>query len=164
MYTHISPLTKKDADFRRVVMDLSWPDGASVNDGVNDDTYIDGSARITLPTVDFMEARLLSLGRGAYMYKTDLAQGYRQLRVDPRDCPSWGSSIRVRSSWTCAPLLALSPLLCVCRGPQMSSLTYMPRGVTVHAPTSTILVGLRQRRGRRRVLYRRFSHERTGNT
>ena len=93
VYTHLSPLMtrpKKDASFRRVIMDLSWPDGASINDGVDSNIYVDGPARITLPTVDFMEARLLSLGRGAYMYKTDLARGYRQLRVDPNDWPLLG--------------------------------------------------------------------------
>ena len=91
--THISPLMtrpKKDAAFRRVIVDLSWPEGGSVNEGVNDDIYVDGPARITLPTVDYMEARLLSLGEGAYMYKTDLARGYRQLRVDPSDWPLLG--------------------------------------------------------------------------
>ena len=92
-YTHISPLMtrpKKGAEFRRVIMDLSWPEGAAVNDGVDSDVYVDGPARISLPTVDFMEARLLTLGPGAYMYKTDLARGYRQLRVDPIDWPLLG--------------------------------------------------------------------------
>ena len=34
--------------------------------------------------------RLLHLGSGAYLYKTDLARGYRQLRVDPGDWPILG--------------------------------------------------------------------------
>ena len=92
---HISPLMtrpKKDSDRRRVIVDLSWPDGASVNDGIRVDTYIDGPAEITLPTVDYMENRLLRLGRGAFLYKTDLARGYRQLRVDPGDWPCLGFS------------------------------------------------------------------------
>ena len=87
-HTHLSPLMtrpKKDAKFCRVIMDLSWPPGLSVNDGVDSDFYVDGPARISLPTVDFMEARVLSMGKGAYMFKTDLSRGYRQLRVDPCD-------------------------------------------------------------------------------
>ena len=37
-----------------------------------------------------MESRLLQLGKGAFLYKTDLARGYRQLRVDPNDWPLLG--------------------------------------------------------------------------
>ena len=92
-WTHISPLmtrTKKDSEKRRVIMDLSWPHGVSINDGIQMETYVDGPAHIRLPTVEYMEGRLLTLGRGAFMYKTDLARGYRQLRVDPRDWPLLG--------------------------------------------------------------------------
>ena len=87
---HASPLMtrpKKDTDKRRVIVDLSWPDGASVNDGISRQVYLDGPANTTLPTVDYMEGRILQLGPGAYLYKTDLARGYRQLRVDPADWP-----------------------------------------------------------------------------
>ena len=92
-YFHSSPLMtrpKKDSEKRRVIVDLSWPEGASINDGIQSDWYLDRPASISLPTVDYMEQRLLSLGRGAYIYKTDLARGYRQLRVDPTDWPLLG--------------------------------------------------------------------------
>ena len=92
-YFHASPLMtrpKKDSDRRRVILDLSWPEGASVNDGIQNVWYLDGSAGISLPTVDYMEQRLLQLGKGAFIYKTDLARGYRQLRVDPLDSPLLG--------------------------------------------------------------------------
>ena len=87
---HLSPLMtrpKRDARFRRVIVDLSWPKDAAVNTGIDHELYIDGPAHITLPTADYMADRLLQLGPGAYLYKTDLARGYRQLRVDPMD---WG--------------------------------------------------------------------------
>ena len=71
-------------------MDLSWPAGESVNDGVDGDNYLDGPARIRLPTVEYMEHRVLELGPGCFLYKTDLARGYRQLRVDPMDWPLLG--------------------------------------------------------------------------
>ena len=90
---HLSPLMtriKKDSQHRRIIMDLSWPPGASINDGVEADWYLDGPVGFKLPTVEFMECRLLTLGRGAFMYKTDLARGYRQLRVDPTDWPLLG--------------------------------------------------------------------------
>ena len=71
-------------------MDLSWPAGGSVNEGIDSERYIDGEATVRLPTVDYMEERLLRLGKGTFMYKTDLARGYRQLRVDPLDWPLLG--------------------------------------------------------------------------
>ena len=92
-YFHASPLMtrpKKDSIRRRVIMDLSWPNGFAVNDGIDPSVYIDGPAHITLPTAEYMVARLLELGPNAYMYKTDLARGYRQLRVDPWDWPLLG--------------------------------------------------------------------------
>ena len=95
--THLNPLmtrTKRDSIHRRVIMDLSWPPGEAVNHGIAVDFYIDGPATIRLPTVEFMEQRVLELGKGALMYKTDLARGYRQLRVDPSDWHLLGFSHR----------------------------------------------------------------------
>ena len=71
-------------------MDLSWPNGAAANDNIATNNYVDGPAVIKLPTVEYLVTRLLELGPGAYMYKTDLARGYRQLRVDPGDWPLLG--------------------------------------------------------------------------
>ena len=87
---HFSPLMtrpKKDSRFRRVIVDLSWPKGQSVNDGISKKDYIDGPMTISLPTPDDMERAIVQAGRGAFLYKTDLARGYRQLRVDPLDWP-----------------------------------------------------------------------------
>ena len=74
---------KKDSQHRRVILDLSWPAGAAVNEGVDGDWYWGRQAHVKLPTVQFMEDRLLELRPGSFMYKTDMARGYRQLRVDP---------------------------------------------------------------------------------
>ena len=93
VYMQCSPLmtrAKKDSEHRRVIMDLSWPTPFSINDAIQGDGYVDGTMKITLPTIDYMEGRLLELGRGAYLYKTDLARGYRQMRVDPQDWPLLG--------------------------------------------------------------------------
>ena len=89
----ISPLMtreKRDSEHRRIIMDLSWPHGASVNDAIQTKWYVDGPATIHLPTVDYMVGRLRNLGQGSYLYKTDLARGYRQLRIDPLDWPLLG--------------------------------------------------------------------------
>ena len=85
---HTNPLMtrpKRDSPHRRVIVDMSYPHGFSVNDGISSQFYIDGPMTITLPTIHSMERRVLELGRGAFLYKTDLARGYRQLRIDPFD-------------------------------------------------------------------------------
>ena len=87
---HISPIMtrpKKDSLVRRVVVDLSWPRGMSINDGIPSNEYLGRSINLTLPTVDYMAERVQSLGRGCFMYKLDLSRGYRQLRLDPLDWP-----------------------------------------------------------------------------
>ena len=87
---HISPLMtrpKKDSATRRVVVDLSWPRGLSINDGIPVNDYLGKTVNLTLPTVDYMAERVRVLGPDCYMYKLDLARGYRQLRLDPLDWP-----------------------------------------------------------------------------
>ena len=109
-YMQLSPLMtrpKKDSNHRRVIMDLSWPPSASVNDAIQGGWYVDGPMAIRLPTVDYMEGRLLQLGRGAYLYKTDLARGYRQLRVDPSDWPLLGFSVEGKFYFDMCPPFGL---------------------------------------------------------
>ena len=90
---HLNPLMrrpKKNFTTQRVIMDMSWPNGQSVNDGIPSDSYLSGPFEVHLPLVDFMADRLRSLGPGAPIYKMDLARGYPQLRVDPADWPLLG--------------------------------------------------------------------------
>ena len=116
---HINPLMtrpKKDSHFRRVIMDCSWPKGAAINDGIDPKCYIDGPANITLPTADYMADRLLQVGQGAFLYKSDLARGYRQLRVDPHDWPLLGLQHRGRYYLDiCPPFGLRSSAMCMQR-------------------------------------------------
>ena len=92
---HLSPLMtrpKRDSPHRRVIVDLSFPHHFSVNDGIDPHNYVDGPMSISLPTVHTLERRVLELGRGCYLYKSDLARGYRQLRIDPYDWDLLGFS------------------------------------------------------------------------
>ena len=52
---HFSPFMtreKSGSDKRHVIVDLSWPRGASVNDGVDKDSYLATDFSLTFPTVD----------------------------------------------------------------------------------------------------------------
>ena len=85
---HVSPILtrpKKGSEWRRIVVDLSWP--RSINDGIAAGEYLGNEIELTLPTIDYMANKGRNLGRGCLMYKLDLSRGYRQMRLDPLDCP-----------------------------------------------------------------------------
>ena len=52
---HCSPFMtrhKPNSDRRRVIIDLSWPLGASVNAGIDKNTYLGSDFELTFPSVD----------------------------------------------------------------------------------------------------------------
>ena len=126
-YLHTSPLMtrpKKDSPHRRVIMDLSWPKEAVVNDGVQGEAYEDGPGSIRLPTVDYLAARLIDLGPESYMYKTDLARGYCQLRVDPGDWPLLGFRHKGAIYMDICPLFGLKTSA-LCMPPTSEAISYI---------------------------------------
>ena len=52
-----------NSDRRRVMIDLSWPTGASVNASIDKDTYLNSPFALTFPTVDDITSQLRPLGR-----------------------------------------------------------------------------------------------------
>ena len=83
---HISPLMthpKASSDNRRVIMDLGWPKGLSVNDGVDKNSYMGSDFKLTFPTIDDLTSELVKLGRGAHIYKIDVSRAFRHLPIDP---------------------------------------------------------------------------------
>ena len=84
----IAPLStrpKKGTDDRRVILDLSFPIGHSVNDGILKDNYLGFPAKLTFPKVDDFAFRIDELGKGCMMFKVDLSRYFRQLPLDPGD-------------------------------------------------------------------------------
>ena len=71
-------------------MDLSWPSGQSVNDGIPSDSYLGAPLSLRYPTIDDIVDAVVTLGRGCYLYKRDLCKAYRQFPVDPKDYPFLG--------------------------------------------------------------------------
>ena len=81
----LSTREKRDTDERRVIMDLSWPTGESVNDGITKDQFMGFQIKLTFPTIDAMARRVAKLGHGTLMFKVDLTRYLRQLGIDPGD-------------------------------------------------------------------------------
>lgn len=89
-WSRISPLMtrpKKGSTQRRVIVDLSYPDGAAVNTGIDTTNYLGKDISYTLPSISDLIAKLQVEGKGAFIWKADLARAYRQLRADPVDAP-----------------------------------------------------------------------------
>ena len=76
---------KPNSDKHHIIVDLSWPQGASVNAGIDKTSYIDSEFSLTSPTVDDITSELKSLWRGTYLYKVDVSWEFHHIRVDPGD-------------------------------------------------------------------------------
>ena len=84
---HTSPMmtrSKPDGS-RRLIVDLSWPHGASVNSAIPDDTFDGRECKLKYPTLDTIVEAISKIGKNALIYKVDLKRAYRNLRSDPRD-------------------------------------------------------------------------------
>ena len=84
----VSPLNsvpKDNVDERRVIVDLSWPAGFSVNDGISKDIYLGEVIALHYASVEQICSMINEIGPGAMIYKRDLRHAYRQISVDPRD-------------------------------------------------------------------------------
>ena len=73
---HCSPFMTRanpNSDRCRIIIDLSWPLGASVNAGIDKTSYLGSVFSLTFPTVDDITSQLKRLGRGALLYKIDVS-------------------------------------------------------------------------------------------
>lgn len=92
-WTRLSPMMsrpKKDSDQRRIIVDLSFPAGEAVNSGIDITSYLGRDISYSLPSIRDLIAKLQTEGKGALIWKADLARAYRQLRADPLDAPLLG--------------------------------------------------------------------------
>jgi hypothetical protein len=92
-WVHCSPLMtreKRSSTQRRVIVDLSWPRGASVNGGTTLQTYMGEPFKLALPTPQDLAQIIAHFGQGCHLWALDLARTYRQWRSDPLDWPLLG--------------------------------------------------------------------------
>ena len=91
--THVSPLLtrpKRNSEKRRIILDLSWPKGASVNSYIPPDSYLGKQYKLTYPNIDDLCHLIQKYGEGCILYVIDLERAYRQLRSDPLCWPLLG--------------------------------------------------------------------------
>lgn len=78
---------KKLSDKRRIIVDLSWPAGSSVNAGTPKDTYDGYPYKLRLPGADDIIALIQRNGRDSYLWSVDISRAIRKLPADPLDWP-----------------------------------------------------------------------------
>ena len=80
---HTSPIglvPKSQSDRWRMIVDLSAPNGASVNDGIGADV-----SSLTYALVDNAVSIIQHLGQGTQLVKMDFKDAYRIIPVHPQD-------------------------------------------------------------------------------
>ena len=96
---------KPNSTHRHVIVDLSWPKGASVNTGVCKDSYLGTDFVLSLPTIDHITSRVRALGPGTHLYNIDISRAFRHIKIDPGDLDllgmSWNDATYID---TCLPL------------------------------------------------------------
>ena len=80
----INSVPKKDS-LDRIVVDLSFPEGAAINEGTEADSYQDIKSKLSFPKVDDFGKIIHKKGSDCLMFKRDLSSAYRQLPVDCGD-------------------------------------------------------------------------------
>ena len=80
----LQTVPKRGSTTRRVVMDLSFPSGCSVNDSIPQDTYMGEYFKLRLPGIDWFVESILKC-RNCLVFKKDMRRAYRQFPIDPKD-------------------------------------------------------------------------------
>ena len=79
----------------RLILDLSSPEGCSVNSGIEPEL-----CSLQYLRMDDVVQRIAALGRGTQLAKMDIESAYRIVPVQPGDRPCWGCGVRERSCLT----------------------------------------------------------------
>ena len=100
-YSPLNSIPKKDSIDRRLILDLSFPHGSAINDGIDKDSYLGETQKLTLPSLDEFVSRVVALGRTVKMFKVDLARGYKQMYIDPLDFEKMGFTFEGQYYFDC---------------------------------------------------------------
>ena len=89
---HCSPLLTrpKDTHKRRVILNLSHPQGNSVNYHVNKSLFDNSHFTLRFPTIDDIVQEVRNCTEDPCLIKIDVSRAFRNLRVDPKDGLTFG--------------------------------------------------------------------------
>ena len=89
-FSPLNTRNKKDSMEKRIILDLSFPEGLAVDKGIDKATYLGVNVDWRLPTVDTLAQLMIKKGVGSLLFKRDLKRYYRQIFVDPSDAVKLG--------------------------------------------------------------------------
>ena len=95
-WSNCSPMMTREKSTpgqRRVIVDLSFPHGRSVNSGIPRKEFLGEPQVYSLPTVSMVGDKLRRLGAGCHIWTADISRAYRQLRADPLAAPLFGTTL-----------------------------------------------------------------------
>ena len=80
---------KKDSHSSQVIIDLSWPllQGINVNGSTPTDWFMGELNILNLSSAGDLCDLIRQVGRGCFLYATDITRGYLQLPLEPGDWP-----------------------------------------------------------------------------
>ena len=86
----INSAPKYNSEERRVILNMSFPPGHSINDGIDKDKYLGTLIDLAYTNINFFATMVKAIGPGALMYKRDLHRAYCQIWMDPFNVPYQG--------------------------------------------------------------------------
>ena len=100
-YSPLNSVPKKDSHERRLILDLSFPAGHSINDGISKDWYLGQFDKLKLPSLDNLVARIMQSSSRCKLFKVDLARGYKQMYICPLDFEKMGFTFQGKYYFDC---------------------------------------------------------------
>ena len=102
-FSPIMTRKKKHSCDRRIIVDLSYPRGQSVNSGIKKGYYLGKQLSYTLPGINNIITKLTCTKTNKYLWTIDLERAYRQLRTDPLSVPLLGITFNKQMYLDIAP-------------------------------------------------------------
>ena len=100
-YSPLNSVPKKDSSERRLILDLSFPSGRSINDGISKDWCQGFYDKLSLPSLDDLVCKVVALQGRCKLFKVDLARGYKQMFICPLDFEKMGFTFQGKHFFNC---------------------------------------------------------------
>ena len=86
----------KEGDSRRVILDLSYPKGKSLNDHVSKERFDGNLFALKLSSIDIVVQDIIDTENDPVLFKVDVARAFRNLPVDPADSLKFGLKVNIQ--------------------------------------------------------------------
>ena len=84
---------KPPSSHRRVIIDLRFLHGDSVNDDIASNEYLGTNFILSLPNTDAITTKVRKLGKGSLSFKVYISRAFTHVKINPRDYPLLGLSL-----------------------------------------------------------------------